>query len=190
MDADDGRMMTHGIAVPESGDPTPTVPIDDGVLKSLDPRSITVSRIARGIFSAILTLVLVGGATVPVVAASPPAWVVTLLYAVAGSISAAVIWLNWAWPVISHRHRSYTVSPASIEIGTGVVWRRIVSVPRSRVQHTDVSQGPLERRFGLGTLVIYTAGTEHSKVDLHGLGHETARSIRDHLLPVEEGDAV
>ena len=63
-------------------------------------------------------------------------------------------------------------------------------MPRSRVQHTDVSQGPLERGYGLGTLVIYTAGTDHAKVDLHGLDHATALAIRDHLLPREGGDAV
>jgi membrane protein YdbS with pleckstrin-like domain len=63
-------------------------------------------------------------------------------------------------------------------------------VPRSRVQHTDVSQGPLERRYGLGTLVIYTAGTSHSRVNLEGLDHEVARRIRAHLLPKDEGDAV
>ncbi len=63
-------------------------------------------------------------------------------------------------------------------------------MPRSRVQHTDVSQGPLERSHGLGTLVIYTAGTEHARVELGGLDHGTALLIRDHLLPREENDAV
>ncbi|MFV1988137.1 MAG: PH domain-containing protein [Gemmatimonadota bacterium] len=190
MDTDDARMTTHSAAVPAPGDPTPTPPIDDGLVKSLDPRSVTVSRIAGGIFAGILTLVLVGGATVPVVVATTPAWGVALLYGVTGSVSAAVMWLTFAWPAVSHRHTSYTVSHASIEIRRGVFWRKVVSVPRSRVQHTDVSQGPLERRFGLGTIVIYTAGTEHSKVDLHGLAHETASRIRDHLLPIEEDDAV
>ena len=47
----------------------------------------------------------------------------------------------------------------------------MTNVPRSRVQHTDVSQGPLERNHGLGTLVVYTAGTDHAKVELGGLDH-------------------
>ena len=71
-----------------------------------------------------------------------------------------------------------------------MIWRRVVSIPRSRVQHTDVSQGPLERRFGLGTLVIYTAGTEHSRISLSGLDYDVASRVRDHLLPVDDGDAV
>ena len=66
----------------------------------------------------------------------------------------------------------------------------VIHVPRSRVQHTDVSQGPVERRFGLGTLVIYTAGTDHAKVDLAGLEHGVALRLRDHLLPSGDTDAV
>jgi hypothetical protein len=58
------------------------------------------------------------------------------------------------------------------------------------VQHIDVSQGPLQRRYGLGTLAIYTAGTEHSQVILPGLEHGTALSVRNHLLPGEADDAV
>jgi membrane protein YdbS with pleckstrin-like domain len=82
------------------------------------------------------------------------------------------------------------VDDRTIEIRRGVYWRAVITVPRSRVQHTDVSQGPLERSFGLGTLVIYTAGTEHAKVSLSGLEHTRALRIREHLLPTEGGDAV
>jgi hypothetical protein len=58
------------------------------------------------------------------------------------------------------------------------------------VQHIDVTQGPIERRFELGTLVIYTAGTDHAKVALAGLEHGRALAIREHLLPSGAGDAV
>ena len=53
-----------------------------------------------------------------------------------------------------------------------------------------VAQGPIERRYGLGTLVIYTAGTDHAKVALGGLEHGRALRIREHLLPSESSDAV
>jgi hypothetical protein len=82
------------------------------------------------------------------------------------------------------------VEADGLQIRRGVFWRTVIDVPRSRVQHTDVSQGPLERRFGLGALVVYTAGTDHSRVDLRGLSHDTAFAIRDHLLPHQRDDAV
>jgi membrane protein YdbS with pleckstrin-like domain len=54
-------------------------------------------------------------------------------------------------------------------------------VPFGRVQHIDVTQGPLERRFGLGTLVLHTAGTRSGAVGLPGLLFEEAGQIRDHI---------
>ena len=54
----------------------------------------------------------------------------------------------------------YRVDADEIEIWSGVLWRQAVVVPRSRVQHIDVSQGPIERSYGLATLSIHTAGTQ------------------------------
>jgi membrane protein YdbS with pleckstrin-like domain len=94
------------------------------------------------------------------------------------------------WPAVAYRHTSYSIDERGIEIRRGVFWRTVVNVPRSRVQHTDVSQGPLERRYGLGTLVIYTAGTEHARVTLAGLDHAQAMAIRENLMPERGTDAV
>ena len=71
-----------------------------------------------------------------------------------------------------------------------MLWRSVSSVPRSRVQHTDVSQGPIERLFELSTLIIYTAGTEHASISLSGLPRATALEIRDHLIEGGQDDAV
>jgi membrane protein YdbS with pleckstrin-like domain len=92
------------------------------------------------------------------------------------------------WPVLEHRHLWYRVTPEEVRIRRGVWWRGVSSVPRSRVQHTDVSQGPIQRGFGLATLVIYTAGTQHASVPLDGLAHETAVRIRDHLIDASASD--
>ena len=69
-----------------------------------------------------------------------------------------------------------------------MIWRSICSVPRSRVQHTDVAQGPIERTYDLATLIIYTAGPQHASISLDGLSHETALLIRDHLIAGGETD--
>ena len=71
-----------------------------------------------------------------------------------------------------------------------MIWRSVVSVPQTRVQHTDVSQGPLERALGLATLIIHTAGTQNASVSLGGLRREDAQRIRDYLVDVDERDAV
>jgi hypothetical protein len=163
--------------------------IADGISRQLDPRWITVQRIHAAISTAVLTVGSFIGVIVLWVASGilflglllVPLWLVLI---------AALAWHLQRWPAIAYRHEWYRVDDAGLEIFRGVYWRSIISVPRSRIQHTDVSQGPLERRHGLGTLVVYTAGTQHSQVKLSGLEFTVARRIRAHLLPSDYGDAV
>jgi len=66
----------------------------------------------------------------------------------------------------------------------------VITVPHARVQHIDVLQGPLERRFDLANIVIYTAGTTHSAVRLSGLAHPVAIELRERLVKERGLDAV
>jgi hypothetical protein len=103
-----------------------------------------------------------------------------------GSLSGlalVIVWLAaWLYPPLEYRHTSWRLSPFGLEIRRGVWFRHSLSVPRARVQHTDVERGPLERRFDLATLVVHTAGHQDSEVRLEGLEHATALAIRDYLL--------
>jgi membrane protein YdbS with pleckstrin-like domain len=163
--------------------------IADGDARPLDPRWIPVQRI-----HAAISFAVIGSASFVGVIAI---WIATrmlaaglLLLPVWAVAMAALAWQFYRWPAVSYRFASYRIDEQGVEIVRGVYWRTITSIPRSRVQHTDVSQGPLERRYGLGTLVVYTAGTQHSEVKLPGLDFTVARRIRAHLLPGDEGDAV
>ena len=117
-------------------------------------------------------------------------WATAALLLLWAAASLALAAFSQRWPAIEHRHASYLVDERGIEIRKGVYWRRVTHVPRSRIQHTDVAQGPLERSHGLGTLVVHTAGTDHARVELAGLDHAVAVAIRDHLLPRSDDDAV
>lgn len=165
--------------------------VADGLDHQLDPRVIRVERITGGIsFAGIAAASLIGisfallvGDNIPGVVriVLPGLWLVLVLIGA---------WHAYRWPTRAYQHTFYRVDEQGIEIRKGVYWRVVINVPRSRVQHIDVSQGPIERRFGLGTLVIYTAGTDHAKVELSGLEHGRALSIRQYLLPSGAGDAV
>jgi membrane protein YdbS with pleckstrin-like domain len=170
-------------------DSGPAASIADGVRRQLDPRWITVQRV----HSAIFIVILAAGSFVAVLsiwAASGILALGLLLLPLWLAAIAALAWHLQRWPAIAYRHTTYRVDDAGLEIHRGVYWRSLTNVPRSRIQHTDVSQGPLERRHGLGTLVVYTAGTQHSEVKLSGLEFTTAQRIRTHLLPRDQGDAV
>lgn len=164
--------------------------VADGVEHQLDPRYLMLEK-RRGwvnalVYSAVWFLVAtVSGVLLSVGSARaglPPdieRWALPVwgLWAVAYTIWAQVR------ARLAYRHARYRVDARGIEIRGGIFVRRVISVPRSRVQHIDVAQGPFERRHGIATLSIYTAGVSHAMVALPGVAHERALRIRDYLLP-------
>jgi membrane protein YdbS with pleckstrin-like domain len=158
--------------------------------QQLDPRAIVLQKTIAAIVSAV---VAAGSGIFAIVSLvddgpSPLSAAVTLTLWLVGN--GLFTWHGQRWQAIDYRHTWYRVDDQGIEIRRGVFWREVVSVPRSRVQHTDVSQGPLERKYGLGTLAVYTAGTDHAKVTLSGLDHGVALGIREQLMPERGTDAV
>ncbi len=62
------------------------------------------------------------------------------------------------------------------------LWTRVRTVvPFGRVQHIDVAQGPIERGFGLATLILHTAGTRGASVPLPGILFDEAERMRDRI---------
>lgn len=169
--------------------------VADGLYYRLDPRVIIVNRISGAIFAAVVAVASLwglGGAWIGALFGDGPAMEIAAIGGPGWLVLVGLLgWSTFRLPEIGYRHQSYAVDARGIEIRRGIFWRRVINVPRTRVQHLDVSQGPLERRFGLGTLLIHTAGTQHSRVQLAGLDHARALLIREHLLPVETAsDAV
>jgi membrane protein YdbS with pleckstrin-like domain len=177
-------------SAPTGAAPEPLPPIADGVERSLDPRWIRVERITGWIVTAPILAGPLGVLVLAVFLAPLSGWIKGALGLVWAVLALGLAWRAHRWPEVAHRHASYKVDARGIEIRRGVVWRKVINVPRSRVQHTDVSQGPLERGHDLATLVLYTAGTEHARVDLRGIDHATALRLRDHLVVGEGDDAV
>ena len=163
--------------------------LPDGFLR-LDPRYVLVRQIGGLITTGVIaTIALL--ALVSVAVATRPSWSIIWLGTGGWLLATALLtWWLWTWPSKAYTYASYRLDDDGLEIRRGVIWRGIVNVPRTRVQHTDVSQGPIERSHGLSTLVVHTAGTEHAMVVLPGLSREDALSLRDQLLPRDGRDAV
>lgn len=162
----------------------------DGSPHTLDPRYVDLQRQVGWITTAVVSGVSwIGLAMFAVGSDDPPVVKIGLMVAVLGALAALAWWLQ-RWPALEYRYASYRVDADGLEIRRGVWFRAVTNVPRSRVQHTDVSQGPLERRLGLATLVVHTAGSDEAEVQLPGLANSDALAIRDHLLPRDATDAV
>ena len=97
--------------------------------------------------------------------------------------------LGWRYGNARYARTEFALDDAGLHIRRGVVWRTETLVPRSRVQHTDINRGPLDRYFGLSTLKVYTAGTKLASVALDGLPEARAAELRDALVSHDD-DAV
>lgn len=153
-----------------------------GRVRHLDPAYVTASRLAGALFTGFVALgCLVSGVVVFVGTdlGDPWRWLIVVALAL---LLLIVGWLGYAWPAKEYARIAYRVGTQGIEIKRGVLWRHVVHVPRSRIQHTDVAQGPIQRRFGLASLVVHTAGTHEYEVTLSGVPHAEALSLRDALL--------
>jgi len=82
-------------------------------------------------------------------------------------------------PGRKYRRWGYDMGDEQLRILRGYLWRTDTIVPFNRIQHIDVAQGPLQRMFGLSTLIVHTAGTHNSIVALPGLATADAEAMRE-----------
>ncbi len=167
----------------------PPPSIVDGEEHPVDPRSVKVARMI-----AIPVILLV---------ALAPLAFITIGWALGGIPSVVYLsllggWLllltcalsfAYLWPAARHRRLRFLVDAEGLRIRRGVFWRKVIWIPISRVQHTDFSQGPIQRSFELATLTVHTAGTAGASISLAGLEHEVATRLCNHLRPDRGTDA-
>ncbi|WP_395793553.1 PH domain-containing protein [Aquimonas sp.] len=97
--------------------------------------------------------------------------------------------LAWWYSRARFSRTRFALDADGLLIQRGVFWCSETRVPRSRVQHTDINRGPIDRWLGLAELKVHTAGTRLAAVALPGLGEDQARRLRNALLG-EDDDAV
>ena len=64
----------------------------------------------------------------------------------------------------------------------GWLLRTLKVCPFNRIQNCTVQTGPLERRWGLASLTLYTAGTGGADLRIPGLTHEEATTLQQAIL--------
>ena len=83
----------------------------------------------------------------------------------------------------------FKIGEGQLRVARGWLFRTDTIVPFVRVQHIDVTSGPVDKLFGLANLVVHTAGTHNSTVTLPGLSPERAVAIRDAIRAEIRADA-
>lgn len=90
--------------------------------------------------------------------------------------------LTWGLSMIRRRFASwrYGLDDLALTVEYGV-WNKVrKSVPRGRIQHVEVHEGPWDRRFGIKQLNVHTAGT--FSIEIPGLTPIEADRLRRELM--------
>ena len=149
--------------------------MDDTPLTPLDPGLLRLMRI-RGAAAGAALVVAAAAGELALRDSLPLPWGVFLLPALL-ILAYLALWS----PPRRYRAWGYRVDGDELRLRRGVWIRVHTLVPLDRVQHIDLSQGPLERALGICSLVLHTAGTLHSQIVVPGLTRDTAERIRDEI---------
>lgn len=79
----------------------------------------------------------------------------------------------------------YMLRTDDIVFRKGILWQRMIAVPYGRMQLVDITQGPLDRAFGVTQLKMVTAAAT-TGVQIPGLTQAAAEALRDTLINVAE----
>ncbi|MFB4349333.1 PH domain-containing protein [Microbacterium sp. CR_7] len=123
------------------------------------------------------------------------------IVAIAAAVLALVLDQTWAWIpagvivlitlitlVILPRQAKaigYMLRDDDIVFRKGILWQRMIAVPYGRMQLVDITQGPLDRAFGVAQLKMVTAAAT-TGVQIPGLTQAAAEALRDTLIEVAE----
>lgn len=107
-------------------------------------------------------------------------WFLPIGYAT-GILFITGIIISIVYTQLKYRCWKFEVRDEELLLVRGVITKITTIAPFTRVQHLDVEQHILERMFGIGTLVVYTAGTRGADIIIPGLPIEYAEDLRDKL---------
>jgi len=145
-------------------------------LRNLDPMAVPAWRAATGaaallglaVWTALLVVLHQTGSF-----SNAPVLAVLFLAGLALAVLTA-----WYGPLIEWNHWRYEIRDEEIDLQSGMFTITRTLIPITRVQHVDFRQGPVERHFGLATIVVHTAAGSR---EIPGLAATEADPIRTRI---------
>jgi membrane protein YdbS with pleckstrin-like domain len=143
--------------------------------EQLDSRALRLWRIGEAVQS-IVFVALAAVATIVLIVTTDLPWALSCIpVAVALIVGIAdVVFV----PSIRWRHWRYDVGELEVDLQRGLWTITRTRVPMARIQHVDTRRGPLERHFGLATVILYTAAGANQ---IPALAVAVADEVRDRI---------
>ena len=104
-----------------------------------------------------------------------PGWVIIIFWGIA---VLRFVYSVIIFPALSYKQWRYEVRETEIELQQGLFIVERTLVPMVRVQHVDISQGPIMKKYGLSSIGISTAATVH---EIPALENEEAEELRHYI---------
>ena len=89
------------------------------------------------------------------------------------------------WIPAAFRALEYTIDEDGVKMSGGVVWKKHVTVPYSKITNVDITRGPLQRYYKIGTIHVQTAGSggkQGEKAELKLAGVRDLEKIREVII--------
>lgn len=110
-------------------------------------------------------------------------WKTAITVAIAAGMVSYYLWQEKAF-----HYQAYAIREKDVAYQQGWLIRRLKICPYNRIQNCSVHTGPLERKFGLATLALFTAGSDGADVRIPGLAAEEAHRLREFILSQINGE--
>ncbi|TKB46451.1 PH domain-containing protein [Thalassotalea mangrovi] len=84
--------------------------------------------------------------------------------------------------------KAYALREQDLSYQSGLLFRKVITQPITRIQHVELKRGPLDRRNELAKLQVFSAGGAMHTFEIPGLELKTAQSIRQFILSHKGGN--
>jgi uncharacterized protein len=145
-------------------------------LQPLQPKYLKLLRIQWALTAVVLLVItIVLMVFVPSFTKAPLVWLVPAAVAV-------FLLLYWLLQEKTFPYRAYAVRERDVLYQKGWIIRSLKACPFNRIQNCAVQSGPLERKFGLASLTLFTAGSSGADLRIQGLTQTEADDLRQFIL--------
>lgn len=126
---------------------------------------------------------------VTIVAVISSAWIEVWVSTGLGVIALAVLAGSAAFAAAEVRRLAYQLREHDVSLRSGVITHRTETLPFSRVQHVNLTRGPIERAVGLASLEVTSAGPNISIPGLLLVEAERIKQLVSEHSDVDESSA-
>lgn len=143
--------------------------------QQLDPRARTLWRLSALVQTVPLVVSVVSMAAFLVWLDRIPLLVAVVIAVAVLALAALVV---WTVPELLWRRWRYDIGETEVDLQHGWLTVTRTLIPMTRVQHVDTRRGPLQRRFGLASVVLFTAA---GASEIPALADAVADAARDRI---------